>query len=900
MPGSLDPIAPLEAALAAPALFILPGLAFVATLRRTARDELRLDERLFLIVALSVGVSAWIALLLAEWGVFSTPRAAIVAGFLSLALFVARRHRLASPVAAPFGANHFAREALPGLVVALGAFGLFAQPSEYIVGGRDPGSYVATMGVIGRTGAISHVDPVVRSIPAENLGLFFANPELPPFRFSLDTNEEAPQAAWPRFMGFELDHPKSGRVTPQFFHLFPAFGAYLFQTMGVKGALATPPIFGVLGAVATYLLGRRIFGTEVAFAGALLLITNVVQVWFARYPASETMSQFLILGGLFVIQAAIAAASRSLMVGGASLLGLTFLVRIDGVLLLAPLGLALLFHFAVHKRSAVAPSLVAAAAIPLSLLLSHAGLHAAFFSTRYAHQVVTRKYWNQSPFFWAALGVGVAALVWTSCVHGERVRSFLAARSGSIRSKASTAVLALFAYAFFLRGPLSACAGGDGNPPALKLEPSRALDLLRALDFHRLAAHDAQALVRLSWFVGLPALLLAVWGFVAWIRRAKTDQVLPLLVLVSFAGFYLYKIRVFNDYFFAMRRYVPVTIPFVFLLAAVAIRGLAGATFGSRMSKGRTVLVSVLAGLTLAASAGATARLGSFSDWKGSVRFVADFARRFGPEDVVIFEQPKTVHLLSLPLWALHGVNAIEFRRFNPDPDSLAELVRAWRQTYRNIYFVNSYRTDVCGLFLERVQPFRFASFEWEWTYDRVPSKAEPRIVDFALSRVVSPEDLRLPLDQETDIGGSGDPQISGFYEREALGERTYRWSGACLDAQGQAVASVYLPAVRPGRAIEIEASAFTRPETARAPVVTVTLGETLVGQFEATAGWTTFALKAPPGESSRLLRLSVPAWRPANTDAGSTDTRDLGVMVDRIRVLDSGGNSKGDTGDGA
>ena len=57
------------------------------------------------------------------------------------------------------------------------------------------------------------------------------------------------------------------------------------------------------------------------------------------------------------------------------------------------------------------------------------------------------------------------------------------------------------------------------------------------------------------------------------------------------------------------------------------------------------------------------------------MRFVDDVARRFGPQDVVIFEQPRSIHLLSLPLWAVHGVNALELARFNPDPERLQHLV---------------------------------------------------------------------------------------------------------------------------------------------------------------------------------------------------------------------------------
>ena len=50
-------------------------------------------------------------------------------------------------------------------------------------------------------------------------------------------------------MGFALERPQTGRVFPEFFHLFPSFGAYLFSTMGVKGALATPVVFATITAI---------------------------------------------------------------------------------------------------------------------------------------------------------------------------------------------------------------------------------------------------------------------------------------------------------------------------------------------------------------------------------------------------------------------------------------------------------------------------------------------------------------------------------------------------------------------------------------------------------------------------------------------------------------------------
>ncbi len=686
---------------------------------------------------------------------------------------------------------------VPAFAVALAAFLLHARPSEYIVGGRDPGAYVSAMGVIARTGAITHVDPVVASIPADDLSLFYANLDEPPFKFSLEVNDDRPQPSWPRFMGFELDHPKSGLITPQFFHLFPAFGAYLFETMGVRGALATPPIFGILGTLATFFLARRMFGTTVGLLAALGLATTVLQVWFARYPVSEGFSQFLILTGLIAHRLDQESDSRAFGWLSGALLGLTLLVRIDSVLLLLPLGLWAALQIA--QRPPKWKSRMASLLIPFVLLLGHAAVHAVFFSKRYAHQILTRRYWNHPLSMWLLLAVAVviiAVIVWKT---GPRVMAFLEQHQKSLRLAAMVILGALVLYAVAVRPSLSAWAGGDGNPKAEKLD---APGVLQSLGFHRLAAHDAQALRRYSWFVGAPALALALLGLGLFLKRIEANDLLALSVLLVFSAFYFYKIRVFNDYFFAMRRYVPVTLPFTFILAALAIVTLA------RWSKPWRLAAAAAGVIALGASVAHTRPILSFVDWKGSVRFVADVARRFGPQDVVLFEQPKNIHLLSLPLWGLYGANALEFRRFNPDPERLSHLITEWRKTYRNIYFVTSFRTDVCGLFLERTQNFRFTSSEFEWTYDRVPREPEPRVVEFFLSRVIEPETLRVTTEPVIDIGGSGDLQTSGFFEAEATGDRTYRWTGGCLDERGNATGSVYVPAASAGASLKIRATA--------------------------------------------------------------------------------------------
>src|ERR1700682_2066944 len=154
------------------------------------------------------------------------------------------------------------------------------------MGGRDPGTYVAAMALIARTGGIAYVDPVVLSIPREDVALFYRSPDEADY-------------TWGRFMGIPLERPETGRVVPELFHLFPAFGAYLFQAMGVRGALATPCLFGVLGTLAVFLAWRRVFDLAVALLAASLLSINVIQVWFGRYPMSEAMAEFLVFLALW-------------------------------------------------------------------------------------------------------------------------------------------------------------------------------------------------------------------------------------------------------------------------------------------------------------------------------------------------------------------------------------------------------------------------------------------------------------------------------------------------------------------------------------------------------------------------------------------------------------------------
>jgi hypothetical protein len=867
----------LPAALSGLVLFLVPGLLFLAWLSREERAALPFDEALFLLVAVSVLPTAWLGLALAEAGRFSLTLAAGLVAALAALLALLFRCRLGPPLPRPQGAA----EVVPALVVLAVSFALHARPSEYLLGGRDPGVYVAAMAHIGRTGGIAYVDPVVLSVPAQDVRLFYRNPD--------DSDY-----TWGRFSGFRLERPQTGRVVPEFFHVFPAFGAFLFQAMGVKGALATPPIFGVLGTLGAFFVFRRLFGPAAALLGALLLGVNVVQVWFARYPVSEGFSQFLLfLGTLALLHWEERGGAAFGALAGAAM-GLSLLVRIDSVLVLLPLGLYLMIrraHGDLPWRR-LAPLL-----LPLAVLSLHTVAHALLFSRKYALNIVRRPYWDRPLWFWVLLATGGALLVLLAHRHGPPLVRKLEAHHEALRAAVIAGLAVLALYACFLRPQLSAWAGADGNKPSQMWSPQAGVDrdgdgrlspderrpdpppLLGALGFRRLAAHDAQSLVRLGWFVTPLGLGLGLLGLMLAVRDWRSPYLFPVLLALTFGGFYFYKIRVWNDYFFALRRFVPVVLPFLlgfaaFFLARLAARG--------KVLRG---LAAALALVLFALFARDTARIARHVDWRHAVRFVADVARRFGPEDVVVFEHAESIHLLSLPLWAVHGVNVLELSRFDPErecPGCLDHLIRSWRGRYRNIYFVYTYRSKLCSLFLERVPSpdYRFGTTEWDRTYEVPPTRAVGQGLSFTIARVVLPEELQVPPLPEVDVGRTDDVLVSGFYDKEGGGDLTYRWTGAC--------ASIYLPGARPGAEVVIAAGAGRRPPTKPA-VVQVSLSGRPLGTFTAGAAWSehAFVLPDPLPPGPAVLRLDVPAWRPVNTDPASRDTRDLGVMVDRVRIRD-------------
>ena len=94
-------------------------------------------------------------------------------------------------------------------------------------------------------------------------------------------------------------------------------------------------MWAILGALAVFFLGARLFGRAAAAAAAALLVTTAIQLWFARYPNAEMATQALVFAALLAFARAHVDGHRFFAPVAGALLALLLFARIDAGLALA-------------------------------------------------------------------------------------------------------------------------------------------------------------------------------------------------------------------------------------------------------------------------------------------------------------------------------------------------------------------------------------------------------------------------------------------------------------------------------------------------------------------------------------------------------------------------------------
>jgi hypothetical protein len=474
--------------------------------------------------------------------------------------------------------------AFAGLAAAAVAAALYAPPYETIVMASDASVYFSAGVHLGRAGSISVPDPLLHELG------FGARAALLPL---------AAWGGWTRLPGGLAVASGSGEVMwPTYSHLLPVWIATFARLGGAEAAGLVGPTFAALALWAFFLFARETVGAVAGSAATALLATSAAEVFYARFLMPEIVAQALLWGGfvcgLLWWRRALPAAG----VLAALALGVAGLARVEYLVLLP---LALVLQGLVARRWP--PGAWAFAAVSVALL-AHGVAHLALVPTHYREVVAAElRTGLASPVARAAALVGLllAAVLLTRAGRRPGVRRALAV----------------------------AIAGGWMLAFASRSQPSLPGTV-------RWLAETA------PW----PVLALAAVGLVLAVRRLSADPGLglPLAVFLLATASFLYDPHVAPSALWALRRFVPVTLPVLYLLAASALpwrRSIAAATAAALV----LIVLNALPAATLR-------RLPLFPDRKHEV---ATLASRIDPDAAVFFAPELAGYVIHLPLWLVHG-----------------------------------------------------------------------------------------------------------------------------------------------------------------------------------------------------------------------------------------------------
>jgi hypothetical protein len=579
-------------------LFFLPGYLTTRALFLDG-EALSSGERLFIPIVISILISTWVGLILAEIGRFSLALLCIlIALYCGLAWLVQRRAPLSSPLASGKESTPLSSPLMKGgrrgvrvdwvfiAILALGAL-LAAHPAEYFLGNYDAGTYVNVGANIARTGAIAIYDPLVQSLPPDPGRQFFWDLVNP---FMLYTQV--------RFPGFFVADAPRGLVLPQFLHLYPVWLAIFDAALGLRWGLYATPLIGLLGSVAAYFVARTLFGRSLARLAFFLLVIDVPQFWFARYPVAEAMTQFLLLTGMYAFLRSPALVLTQEYNSGpnepsdpspASDLGFPliagvafaeiFLARADAILLLAPLAIYALLVIFVRKWRRAHWALF----LSFGVILAHAVVHTWVFSPdyvyfQYSHFLRMKNLdkllpggtglpsaqdlFHNPTSLWPLLAVGLIGLVVLFVIDrivqaglkrwGAPLFTWQDRYSVPLRWIGVGLIVILFVFAYFLAphpGTLFAYVGGE-TPLG-----------------------QSANLIKLGWYLSPFGLILAVIGAAVVMRRDLSWHNLFFFGTGAlFSAFYLEELYSNPHYIYTARHYIPLVIPFFILLAACALQ----------------------------------------------------------------------------------------------------------------------------------------------------------------------------------------------------------------------------------------------------------------------------------------------------------------------------------------
>ncbi|MEJ2750923.1 MAG: hypothetical protein P8183_23895 [Anaerolineae bacterium] len=212
-----------------------------------------------------------------------------------------------------------------------------------------------------------------------------------------------------------------------------------------------------------------------------------------------------------------------------------------------------------------------------------------------------------------------------------------------------------------------------------------------------------------------------------WQVRRETAVALSISLLISLI--YLTNVRANPHQVYAMRRYVPATLPLFMIGAVYFIRWLT-AQKKIWLTGGALLLSLVWLGGLAWLSRGFISQV----DYAGILPQLSQLSSQFEPDSIVIFNDSRPIgqgDILGTPLHFILGHDVLTLR----DPDALDEQIlsqqlRTWYAEGRSLYWVmvnNGYDWPLPDWQVTPVDAYELQATVLESTYDRRPNQLETR-----------------------------------------------------------------------------------------------------------------------------------------------------------------------------
>ena len=521
-----------------------------------------MPENLFLSVS---GVVVWLAAaalgltILGEYSLFHLNFIlAVSAALLCLALLfsgiAARRHRQHSgsdvetdagreQEAVDDAAAHLRKKPdryhLCLFLICLAAFFLYVLfPTEYLIGGRDPGVYALQGAQINRNGGLRIHDDYL-SDHYEKL-------------------QETINIGYPGFYSaFERGSSKDpGQIIPQFLPMFPSILAISYSLAGTAGVVRVNAVIAVLSLIAFYAFAKGLIGRKGALLATLLLAINPSQIWNARITQTEILSQFLFFLALAAFTDGYRRNDRKAAAVCGILMGVSCFNRIDTYIFGLGIYLCTAYIILVYRKKSrlyLSTSLWYTIGMVLSVLYGFR-YSAPYYRDLWAAGSLKMLLLANAAFFTLiplAFLIRKLIIDWKPDTFRPLYFRGLRLKRSRLPQWAAGVLFVLFLFAYFIR-PLYFNGGAPIGTEAY---------------------FSSHSLVEFGFYVPPIAMLL---GFLGVYYIIKEKNLHPYLIFVAIAAacilIYTYKPSITPDHPWASRRWITVNIPAVLLLAVHGIR----------------------------------------------------------------------------------------------------------------------------------------------------------------------------------------------------------------------------------------------------------------------------------------------------------------------------------------